>query len=150
MKRLVLVIALLALLPGSATAHVSRAGSFGPFVTTWHIHGFDLQVTSNGSAYAVYRTYVFCSKQRHFGCDRFVGNNLYSGGVWYAQLRHPSSTQVSGTVYASAESALDGSTIQLRLQPHGMLLLTQTAGGHITRTKLCGPQTPNPGSQCGA
>jgi hypothetical protein len=150
MKRLVLVVALLALLAGSAAARESRAGSFSPFATTWHIHGFNLQVTSNGSAYAVYRTYVFCSNHRHFGCDRIVGNNLYSGGLWYAQLRNPSSTQVSGTIYASAESALDGSTIQLSLRPQGMLLLTQTANGHTTQIKLCGPQTPNPGSQCGA
>jgi hypothetical protein len=150
MKRLVLVVALFALLPGPAAARESHAGSFAAFVTTWHIHGFDLQVTSNGSAYAVYRTYVFCSKHRHFGCDLIVGNNLYSGGVWYAQLRNPSGTRVSGTIYASAESALDGSSIQLRLQPRDMLLLTQTAKGRTTKFKLCGPQTPNPGSVCGA
>jgi hypothetical protein len=150
MKRLVLVVALLALLPGSAAARESHAGSFGPFVTTWYIHGFDLQVTSNGSAYAVYRSYVFCSKHRHFGSDRIVGNNIYSGGVWYAQLRNPSGTRVSGTIYASAESALDGSAIQLHLQPRGMLLLTQTTNSRTTQIRLCGPQTPNPGSQCGA
>lgn len=150
MKRLVLLIALVALLPGSATARSSRAGAFGPFVATWFIHGFDLQVTSKGVSYAVYRTYVFCSKHRKFACDRIVGNNLYSGGLWYAQLRSPTGNQSAGTIYASADPTLDGSAIRLRLQPQGMLLFTQTTGGHSTQIKLCGPHTPNPGSKCGA
>jgi hypothetical protein len=149
MKRLVLIFALLALLPSSAGARSSHAG-FGPFVASWYIHGFGLQVTSTGNAYAVYRTYTFCSKHRHFGCDRIVGNNLYSGGLWYAQLRNPSASQVAGTIYASAESALDGAALQLRLQGHGMLALTETVNGHATQLNLCGPQTPNPGTRCGA
>ena len=70
----------LGLAVGSAAAtHDRGTGSYAPFVGSWGHHGFSLEVTTAGTAYAVYRTYTWCGAQQHAGCDRIVGNQIYAG-----------------------------------------------------------------------
>jgi hypothetical protein len=149
MKRAILgLILALPILASSTPA--TAAGPFSPFTGSWYLHGFNLQVTSGGNAYAVYRMYVFCSAHRHYGCDRIVGNNLFSGGLWTAVLSHPGATQVTGNIIASADTSLDGAAVVLRRQPGDFLQLTWRANGHQQQIRLCGPQVPASAHACGA
>ena len=155
MKRVLLVllpVVLLSLGPAStqATSTGASPGGYEPFTGAWHIHGFDLDVTSGGNAYATYRIYVWCSAHRHYACDSIIGNEIYEGGVWWARLANPGTVQVAGTIYASAESSLQGAHIVLRRQPQDFMTLTWQVHGQRHRLTLCGPHVPVPTNKCGA
>jgi hypothetical protein len=150
MKRAILGLILAFPILMSSTPARAASGGFAPFKGSWYLHGFNLQVTSGGNAYAVYRMYVFCSAHRHYGCDRIVGNNLFSGGLWLAQLSHPGTSQVTGTIVASADTSLDGAGVVLQRQPGDFLLLTWRAHGHQQQIRLCGPKVPASAHACGA
>ena len=116
-----------------AAATPERA-AYAPFVGSWHLHSFSLEVTAGGTAYAVYRAYVWCGAQQEAGCDRMVGDLIYAGGLWAAYLKAPAGASVTGAIGASADPSLDGSTIRLVRAPHDTLLLTWGVGRHVART----------------
>ncbi|HLJ66094.1 MAG TPA: hypothetical protein VKX16_01880 [Chloroflexota bacterium] len=151
MTRMLAAVLFALLIPAASPLRAApSAASYGPFSGAWYLHGFTLEVTPGGNAYAVYRLYVWCSAHRRNGCDRIAGNAIYSGGIWYARLQNPGAAQVSGTIYASATSSLDGTSIVLQVHPHGTLLMTWGAPGHRQRLQLCGPHTPVSLNLCGA
>jgi hypothetical protein len=128
----------------------TSAASYSPFTGVWHAHGFDLEVTSEGNAYATYRMYVWCSTHRRFGCDGMIGSGIYEGGLWWARLTNPGKVQAVGTIYASADSSLQGTGIVLKRRPHDFMLLTWWVHGQKRQLTLCGPDVPVPTSKCGA
>ncbi len=140
----------LGLAPRPAAATHGRAATYAPFVGTWTHHGFTLEVTAAGTAYAVYRTYAWCSAQQHAGCDRAIGNQIYAGGLWAAYLKTPAGSSVTGTIGASADTSLDGTSVRLERAPHDLLHLTWGASRHRMRETLCGPQVPPSMHPCGA
>ena len=70
-------------------AATPERAAYAPFVGSWHLHGFSLEVTAGGTAYAVYRAYVWCGAEQQAGCDRMVGDRNYAGGLWSASLHAP-------------------------------------------------------------
>src|SRR5947209_4248172 len=139
----------LAVSPAGATQ--GRAGaSYASFVGSWNHHGFSLDVTAAGTAFAVYRTYVWCSAQQRAGCDRIVGNQIYAGGLWAAYLQPPRGTSAGGVIGASADTSLDGTAVRLVRAPHDLLLLTWGPNGHRVQETLCGPQALSSQHVCGA
>jgi hypothetical protein len=138
----------LAVRPAAATHE--RGGPYAPFVGTWELHGFSLEVTAGGTAYAVYRTYAWCGAQQRAGCDRMMGNHIYAGGLWAAYLKTPAGQSVGGVIGASADASLDGTAIRLVRAPHDVLLLTWGASGHRMQDTLCGPHVPPSLHLCGA
>lgn len=123
---------------------------YAPFVGRWIHHGFSLEVTAGGTAFAVYRLYTNCGARQRAGCDRLIGNQIYAGGLWAASLRAPTGTRVSGVIGASADTSLDGTSIRLVRAPHDLLLLTGGVAGQRTQTTLCGPQALSSTNLCGA
>jgi hypothetical protein len=136
----------LSLQHGGATHE--RVGAYAPFAGSWYHHGFTLEVTAGGSVFAVYRLYAWCSAQRHFGCDRTVGNQIYDGGLWAGSLQKPRGASVTGVIVASADTSLDGTTIRLVRPAHDVMLLSWGAAGHRMQTALCGPKAQP--AACGA
>lgn len=136
-----------ALRPAAAT---QGGGSYAPFVGDWTGHGFRLQVTAGGTAFATYRTYVWCGAQHRFGCDRLIGQRLYAGGLWAASLQRPTAKSVAGVIGASADPSLDGTGVRLARAPRDLLRLTWGANGHRIQTTLCGPQALASTTVCGA
>lgn len=134
-----------------AGATPDRAGGrYAPFAGTWTGHGFRLEVSATGTAYAIYRTYVWCGAGQHAGCDRLVGNQLYAGGLWAASLHTPAGTSVSGVIAASADASLDGTPVRLVRAPHDLLQLTWGVPGHRIQMPLCGPHALASTRACGA
>jgi hypothetical protein len=140
----------LGLTVGPAAATDDRAAPYAPFVGSWHMHGFSLEVTAGGTAYAVYRTYDWCGAGQRSGCDRVVGNRIYAGGLWAAYLQKPAGASVAGVIGASADTTLDGTAVRLVRAPHDTLLLTWGTSGHRMQNTLCGPQAPPSLHMCGA
>lgn len=141
----------LGLSPRHAGATYNRAGGrYASFVGSWTGHGFRLEVTAGGTAFAVYRTYAWCGTQQHSGCDRLIGNQLYAGGLWAASLQTPKGASVSGVIGASADTSLDGTAVRLVRAPRDLLLLTWGATGHRINMTLCGPQALPSTRACGA
>lgn len=156
MRRVLLAFVLsVPLVLGLATRPVGAAGEraagrFAQFVGSWSHHGFTLEVTSAGTAYAVYRLYAWCGAQQHAGCDRLIGQQMYAGGLWAAYLQKPTGTSVSGVIGASADTSLDGTAIRLVRSPHDLLLLTWGTSKHRMQLTLCGPQALASTHACGA
>jgi hypothetical protein len=136
----------LSLRHGGATDE--RVGAYGPFAGSWYHHGFTLNVTAEGSVFAVYRLYAWCRAQQRFGCDRTSGNQIYDGGLWAGSLQKPRGATVAGVIVASADTSLDGTTIRLVRRAHDVMLLTWGAAGHRMQTTLCGPKAQP--AACGA
>jgi hypothetical protein len=133
-----------------ATSAPTTTGGFGPFTGVWSFHTFSLEVTAAGNAYATYRMYTWCSPHRRFGCDAIIGSQIYDGGVWWARLGTPGKVQVVGTIYASADSSVQGTLIVLKRLPHDFMLFTWWLHGPKRQLTLCGPDVPVPTSRCGA
>lgn len=131
-----------ALLPGTGMARTgANVAGYSALAGSWYVHGYTLTV-SGSSAYAIYRTYTWCSAHRKYGCDKIVGNNIYDGGVWWGQLQHGSGFDASGTIYAGGNSSLLGLAFGLHRQPNDFLLLTIGTGSHMQKLTLCGPSVP--------
>ncbi len=137
-------------LPPAEAIHDGAGGGYAPFVGRWSHHGFSLEVTAAGTAFAVYRTYAWCSAQQHAGCDRLRGTHLYPGGLWAASLQPPNGPLVSGIIGASADTSLDGTAVRLVRAPHDVLQVTWGAIGHQIHMTLCGPQALASTKTCGA
>src|SRR5207244_1067888 len=133
-RRLIALVLSVPLALGLPLRHVGathdRIGAYAPFAGSWYHHGFTLEVTASGSVSAGYRLYIWCAAQQRFGCDRIVGNQIYSGGVWVGALHKPRGPTVTGLIVASADTSLDGTPIRLVRRPHDLLLLTWGAAGH--------------------
>ncbi len=137
-------------LPHAGATHDEAGGDDAPFVGRWSHHGFSLEVTADGTAFAVYRTYVWCGTPRQAGCDRLSGNHLYAGGLWAAFLHPSTGPRVSGVIGASADTSLDGTAVRLVRVPHDLLRLTWGATEHQIHLTLCGPQALASTTACGA
>lgn len=137
-------------IPPLVAAQDQAGGSDAPFVGSWSGHSFRLEVSAGGTAFAVYRTYVWCGAQQRFGCDRLIGQRIYAGGLWTATLQAPTATGVVGNIGASSDPSLDGTAVRLVRAPRDLLRLTWGATGHRIQMTLCGPQALASTTACGA
>lgn len=143
------IVMMLCVWSGQMTAH-AQATLPAAFIGGWSHHGFSLEVTPLGMAYATYRTYTWCTTKGQGSCDLSRGSAIYAGGLWAASLTAKTGALLTGTIVASADSSLDGVALTLTRAPHDVLVLTIMQSRHANRLTLCGPQALPSVTTCGA
>ena len=150
MIRILFAALLFASLAPAAAPVAAAPAHTGSLVGNWFFHDYSLEITATGNAYAVYRSFTFCTAHRRNGCDRIIGNGIYSGGLWYARLAGMGGGHATGAIDASADSSLDGMPLIFQTRPNDRLLMVVGRGARQQRLTLCGPHTPPSLHACGA
>ena len=134
--------------PPASTATAASAGTLGPLVGTWGVHGSGIAINSDGSFNFSARTYRWCGTGVPTPCDSEDGTTIVTGIQITGTLHSTGPDSASGTVNTSTTPGIGpGSPLTVSFNS-ATGTVTLSLGSGAKAVPLCGATTSDP-TACG-